>query len=325
MPTTRPSATTDSSDVVSGTPALHPTRAPRRAPTRGARRAQPARLGHLLSRTSSGRRRLPVLLAVLLLATVVAAPVGAAEPYPSSLASAGDSITRAYNTGAFLGDNVAGSWATGTTASVASIYSRVLAANSAISGKNYNDAVSGAKMADLAGQLRTVAGRGVDAVTVEMGGNDVCASSESAMTSVADYERQFRAALVEITTGSAATRIYVASIPNVSILWSLFKGNASARSVWSLFKICQSYLANPTSTRKADVDRRARVLAREVAYNDVLARVCAAVAQCRWDGGAVFGVSFTTGDVSTRDYFHPSLTGQARLAAGTWAAWGFGQ
>ena len=30
---------------------------------------------------------------------------------------------------------------------------------------------------------------------------------------------------------------------------------------------------------------------------------------------AVFGYQFTPGDVTTLDYFHPSPTGQARLAA----------
>ena len=34
---------------------------------------------------------------------------------------------------------------------------------------------------------------------------------------------------------------------------------------------------------------------------------------------AVFGYQFTPGDVTTLDYFHPSLTGQARLAALTWS------
>jgi hypothetical protein len=34
--------------------------------------------------------------------------------------------------------------------------------------------------------------------------------------------------------------------------------------------------------------------------------------------------SFLTSDVSTRDYLHPSLAGQRKLAAATWSAgyWG---
>jgi hypothetical protein len=78
-------------------------------------------------------------------------------------------------------------------------------------------------------------------------------------------------------------------------------------------------LANPLSTEQADVDRRLRVRQREIDFNDALLRVCAAYRQCRSDGGAVFNTAFTAADVSTRDYFHPSLAGQAKLAAGTWA------
>jgi hypothetical protein len=38
----------------------------------------------------------------------------------------------------------------------------------------------------------------------------------------------------------------------------------------------------------------------------------------------VFNTAFATSDVSTRDYFHPSPTGQAKLAAVMWSAgyWG---
>ena len=39
--------------------------------------------------------------------------------YPSSMASLGDSITRAYNTGAFpFTDAIANSWSTGTSSTV---------------------------------------------------------------------------------------------------------------------------------------------------------------------------------------------------------------
>ena len=61
------------------------------------------------------------------------------------------------------------------------------------------------------------------------------------------------------------------------------------------------------------------VLQRVKDYNTALATVCAEFAQCRWDGGATFDTPFTTADVSTVDYFHPSLAGQAKLATTTWA------
>jgi lysophospholipase L1-like esterase len=266
-----------------------------------------------------------VVFGAVWLAAAGAGITQAAAPYPSSMASTGDSITRAFNTGLFpYVDNPAASWSTGTNSTVVSQYSRLVTLNPAISGRNYNDAKSGARMSDLAGQMNTVVSQHVGYVTVLMGGNDVCTSSESAMTSVADFTTQFTAAMNTITSGSPTTLVYVASIPNVYNLWSIFKGNRTARSVWALFGVCKSMLANPTSIAQADVDRRARVLQRERDFNDVLASVCALYAQCRFDGYAVFDTAFVASDITTRDYFHPSIAGQKKLAAVTWAAgyWG---
>jgi len=84
-------------------------------------------------------------------------------------------------------------------------------------------------------------------------------------------------------------------------------------------------LANPLSTDPADIARRDRVNAREVAFNTILGDVCGSYAsQCRFDGGAVFNFAFTAADISTRDYFHPSTTGRRDIAQVTWTAgyWG---
>ena len=269
-------------------------------------------------------RILAVIGAVSLLAAS-ALTATAATPYPRSMASTGDSITRAYNTGWFpYSDNPSASWSTGTNSAVRSHYSRLLSLQPLISGHAYNDAKSGAKMIDLAGQLTTAGNQHVEYVTVLMGGNDVCTTSESAMTSTATFRSQFTTAMNAITTTAPTTLIYVVSIPNVYNLWSVLKNNSSARSIWSLFKVCQSMLANPLSTAQADVDRRARVLQREVDFNAALESVCALYSHCRFDGDAVFNTAFVASDVTTRDYFHPSISGQAKLAGISWAAgyWG---
>jgi lysophospholipase L1-like esterase len=179
-------------------------------------------------------------------------------------------------------------------------------------------------MADLPGQMATVATQKAGYVTVLMGANDVCTSSESTMTSVDAFRASFTQALQTVTAGSPSTLVSVSSIPNIYQLWSVLKGNSSARFVWSLFGVCQSMLANPTSTKQADIDRRARVLQRETDFNAVLAQVCAQFTQCRFDGNAVFNTTFTASDVTTRDYFHPSISGQKKLAAVSWSAgfWG---
>lgn len=271
------------------------------------------------------RRRTRALVAGALALLVAATPAAAAVPLPVSMASVGDSITRAYNTGTFpFTDNPAGSWSTGTSSSVVSHYARILPGQSAIRGRNENVARTGARMNDLGRQLGLLTTSKPEYVTILLGANDACAGSEAAMTSVADFRAQLAGALATFTAASPASRILLLSVPDVYQLWSVLKGSASARTAWSLYGICQSMLANPTSTRAADVDRRTRVRQRVMDYNAAITEVCALHAQCRTDGGAVFATPFTTKDISTRDYFHPSLAGQKKLAAATWAAgyWG---
>jgi hypothetical protein len=65
------------------------------------------------------------------------------------------------------------------------------------------------------------------------------------------------------------------------------------------------------------------------AFNTALAEECAAIAEasvttaCRFDDNAVYNTTFTLTDISKVDYFHPSVAGQAKLAAVTYSAFGF--
>lgn len=118
---------------------------------------------------------------------------------------------------------------------------------------------------------------------------------------------------------------------------------------------CKSLLDNPTSTAAADENRRLAVRARNLAFNQILEEECGAVLRCRYDGDAFFNRSsnrqtppngplaahgswwFRDGDISHNDgfwdflcpapgilnggtvcgdHFHPSLSGQAKLALG---------
>jgi lysophospholipase L1-like esterase len=268
--------------------------------------------------------KLRAALAAAAVALIAAAPA-VAEPaiagYPGSIASTGDSITRAFNTCTFpYVDCVSNSWSTGTSATVNTHYRRILAANPAISGRNYNYALTGADMADLNGQVQNVVSRGVAYVTIEMGANDVCADSEAGMTPVATYRAQLEQAMRTLSTGLPNARIFVASIPDIYTLWAIYKDSSSARFIWAFAGICQSMLARPLSTTQADVERRARVRQRNIDYNTQLSEVCAVYVHCRFDSGTVFNTAFVRSDVTTRDYFHPSVAGQTKLAAVTWSA-----
>ena len=279
------------------------------------------------------RRRSALLISTLIsalaLQLVAIGPVLAAPALPGSMASTGDSITRAFATRTawwnWFTDNPAASWSTGTDSTVDSHYTRILAQTSAISGRNYNDAVTGAVMADLPGQMQNVVSQQAQYVTVLMGANDVCTDSLSTMTPVATFSAQLQSALSVLASGDLGARVFIASIPDVYHLWEILKDSSSARSAWSTYGVCQALLANPLSTTQADVDRRAAVRQRNIDLNAALASACTAYGpNCRFDGNAVFGYPFAPSNVNTHDYFHPNVSGQAILAAVTWEAsfWG---
>jgi lysophospholipase L1-like esterase len=265
------------------------------------------------------------LLAGLMTAVLLASPaVADAGPPPSSMASMGDSITRGFNACGWYVDCPSRSFSTGSYSSVNSQYLRILAKNPAMSGHNYNDAKSGAKAADMYGQAGTAVSQGVQYVTILIGANDACTSSESTMTSVTAFRSSIDSALNRIKAGLPNAKVALISIPNVWQLWNVGHTSGSAVSTWGLFGICQSLLAKPTSTAQADVDRRARVRQRVVDFNGQLAAACVAYGpNCDFDDNAVFNYPFQLSQVSGWDYFHPNTSGQAVLASVSYAA-GFG-
>src|SRR3990172_11531524 len=159
------------------------------------------------------------ILAALVLSGLLtsgASAAGPTLPLPASMAAVGDSITQAASTGGSLGaDYPQNSWSTGTSSSVNSHYLRLLALNPAISGQNHNRSVSGARMADLNGQMQNVVALQPDYLTVLIGGNDLCTDTVAEMTSVSAFRSQFETAMATLVTGSPSTNVYVSSIPNV--------------------------------------------------------------------------------------------------------------
>ena len=270
-----------------------------------------------MARSATARRRTPVLVATIAITfATMWAPAHAEPALPDSIAAIGDSITRATNACCFYGDHPSQSWSTGANpfGPVLSHYERLVTSHPAIGANAFNDARAGAKMAEADDQAAVAVSQGADYVTILMGANDVCTSSRSTMTDVADFRTQFRAAMDTITTGLPDSHVFVASIPNVRRLWRLFHNDPIARLVWRGATICQSMLSETNTA----ADRRA-VVQRERAFNGTLAEVCALYANCRFDGGAVFDYPFTRDHVSRLDYFHPDLDGQAVLADITWS------
>jgi len=278
-----------------------------------------------MSVSTRARRGLTVLAAGIAVTFAAATPAAAATPNagppPSSMASMGDSISRGFNACGWYVDCPSRSFSTGSTTSVNSHYLRIRAKNAAIDGKNFNDARSGAKAADMPGQADTAVSQGVGYVTILIGANDACTSSESTMTSATAFRASIDSALGKLKAGLPNARVLLVSVPDLKRLWEVGKGNAGALTAWSLFGICQSMLANATSTASADAQRRDRVRQRVVDFNAQLATACAAYGtNCAFDNNAVFNYPFALSQVSTWDYFHPNATGQQALASVTYAA-----
>jgi lysophospholipase L1-like esterase len=261
--------------------------------------------------------RIVVVALVVVLAGLVTQPAWAAPPLPSSMAAIGDSITRAYDVCCSYGDHPGQSWSTGSTSydGIASHYERIRQRNSAITGRGYNDAVSGAKMAAAPTQADRAVSQGARYVTILLGANDLCTASPSTMTSPDSFRASFSQAMAILMAQDRKPYVFVSSIPNLYQLWAVLHTNSLARWAWANFHICQSMLA-ATNT---DTQRQ-QVVAREQAFNQILATECARYPRCRWDNKAVYNYRFSASQVSTLDFFHPSLSGQAALARVTWAA-----
>jgi hypothetical protein len=262
--------------------------------------------------------RIVVLALVVILAGLVAQPARAeAPPLPASMAALGDSITRAYDVCCYYGDHPGQSWSTGSTSydGISSHYERIKRVNPAISGHAANDAVTGAKMAAAPAQAAQAANQGARYVTILLGANDLCTSSPDTMTSTDTFKAEFRQAMATLMGQSPQPYVFVSSIPNLHQLWQMLHTSSAARWVWSNLHICQSMLG---ATRTDS--QRQQVVDQERAFNQILADGCRAYARCRWDNWAVYNYQFSASQVSTLDYFHPSLSGQASLARITWAA-----
>ncbi|MBU8549521.1 SGNH/GDSL hydrolase family protein [Streptomyces rochei] len=239
-----------------------------------------------------------------------AAPVW--DTSPESVAAVGDSITRGFDACTVLSDCPEVSWATGSSTKVDSLAVRLLGRAEAAE-HSWNYAVTGARMADLTGQMTRAAARKPELVAVMVGANDACRATTSAMTSVADFRAQFREAMGALREKLPKAQVYVASIPDLKRLWSQGRTNPLGKQVWKL-GICPSMLGDADALDAAATQRRNTVRDRVADYNEVLREVCAKDRRCRTDDGAVHAFRFGTDQLSRWDWFHPSVDGQARLA-----------
>jgi len=255
------------------------------------------------------------LLAILLLAGC-AAPA-APNPYPSSMAALGDSISLGVNVARDkLGENPGNSWSVGDDATdgVTSHYERLVALNPALAGHAYDFARSGARMRDFARQAQEAADAKAEYATVMFGANDVCGAGNA--TSVDAFRAQFDAGAQILK--DAGAKVLVVSVPNVTGLYERYHSVRAVHDAWQALRVCQNVLGD-----RVTPEARNATAARIDAYNAVL-RDEAARFGFSWDRGAVHEGEIVEADVGPVDFFHPSLHGQASLAEATWRAGPFG-
>jgi lysophospholipase L1-like esterase len=265
------------------------------------------------------RRHVIALLVIGLMVGLLAPGSAAASPaLPNSMAALGDSITRAYDVCCSYSDHPGQSWSTGGAwyDGISSHYERIKRRNGAIAGHAYNDAVTGAKMATAQAQAGVAVTQHAAYVTVLLGANDLCTSSPSTMTSTDTFSIQLGQAMATLKQQLPQARVFVSSIPDIYQLWKVLHTNPVARAVWATAHICPAMLG----AARTEAERQ-QVVARQVAFNRILAENCQQYgANCRWDGGATYNYKFSASQVSVLDFFHPDLDGQAALARVTWAA-----
>ncbi|MGM0930387.1 MAG: SGNH/GDSL hydrolase family protein [Actinomycetota bacterium] len=258
------------------------------------------------------------LILPLILFALLAMPGSAAlRSYPSAIAGLGDSITQAANTCCKPGNYPAKSWSTGDGPAdgIRSHYERLKALHPQSSISSHNDSAGGAEAADLPAQTFMAVAQKADYITLLIGANDLCASTASAMTSTADFSKHVATALEALHHGLPRAHIYVSSIPDLHRLWSVLRTDQEARRVWAADGTCPSMLGAEVTE-----NQRRKVVARERAFNEILADTCARYRNCHWDRGAVYAYKFSATEISTLDYFHPGPGGQAALAELTWQA-----
>jgi lysophospholipase L1-like esterase len=249
------------------------------------------------------------LAAAFLVASVAgaapAAPARRAMPYPSSMAAIGDSFTMGLCTRSQCEVRPGDSWSTGTNPAVQSQYLRILAANPSIRGRNYNVAVQlgsdAPTMVDLQYQLLGAVAKHVDYVTIELGASDLCEGTQPAT-----FRSELDDGLARLTSLLPDVRVFVASINDATTEWHVLRGRAGEHLGCGI---------GP----KASAARLASYRGRIATFNTQLSEACAAHPNCRYDGGAAFRIHWKLGDITPHSHGHLSISGQRRLAAGTWA------
>jgi lysophospholipase L1-like esterase len=264
-------------------------------------------------------------------------PTPAAPPaLPAMLAAIGDSYSQAYSVAPdYLQDHTQFSWVVGTDKSdgVTSVLEHLRAAGA--SPVVVDAATSGKKMVDAQRQALEVVAAAADLepgktayVTFELGTNDLC---DDPKTSVADFTSQLDTAIETLQVGlPRGSRLLMLAVPDFRHFRDITQADPTTKAAFLLTKNasrCAPFLGANSEVSLSDAG------AILDGYNAALEAACArldsatgaaAHLRCTWNLDLLSERDFVVKDLSRVDYFHPSLTGQAKMAAAAWKAdvWG---
>ncbi|AND17166.1 SGNH/GDSL hydrolase family protein [Rathayibacter tritici] len=278
-------------------------------------------------------RALAVGAAVALAAALVPAQAASAcAPHTLSVVSLGDSITQGYATCGSLADCPSNSWATGTNPEVNSFATRLGAARPGTQITTANYSHSGDVLAQVPSHVDAAVAAGVhaDVVTLLIGGNDLCAPTNAVaadgytMTPADAFQSAAFSAITRIRTAWPTAHIVLSSTPNIAAEWSVVK-NGPGGVIWPAANACRTTRgvgADGSALNSTAAAASVKAAAtRTEQYNSALQHACTLDGPlCDWDGGALTAAPITEDVISTVDDFHPSVVGQAKIAAIQWGA-----
>lgn len=235
-----------------------------------------------------------------------------AQTYPSSMATIGDSISRGAVTDNTIDDDQPEHvWSTGYEAGdgVNSHLERIRVAVPSAVGNN--NAWNGAQSDDLLAQANTSVSQGVQYVTIQMGGNDICGDSSAEMTPLDTWNYRWNEAIDVLQAGLPGADILVTATANVRRVYDVGRSNFGCILKWNILAFCKNMLVNGSTQRTEATNMN-------IAYVNALASITAA--QGVWYDADTYNYAFSRSQLSTVDCFHPALSLQGALAEVTYDA-----
>jgi lysophospholipase L1-like esterase len=152
-----------------------------------------------------------------------------------------------------------------------------------------------------------------DYVTIFIGHNDICdAATPDEMLDTTTFEMLFTEAMDILYSQENPPDVVVSSLAKVADLYSVGQNDNWCTSIWSLGNVCRVVTSgNPSHIAQADQ--------RTQEYNAILASLAEVYGYTYVP--QIYDTEFTLEDLSDFDCFHPSVSGQNRIANIIWN-WG---